>query len=773
MKKHFPIFLCVLGVLGLSACATTSNNQPTWPEVDALPTQAPSDLDVARPAPMLAQGTDGFLWVVGALPDDATAGRSFSARYAGDWPLNMPRPALAVGHVAKRVTKNAAVVSLDYFMPDSTLEGLEVTWDAQAEVGKGVSVVAEAADDLVRFPIDTNAGVKSGDVYGVFAPATAKEIQLSRRLRGVCVVTLVGEAQTSCQMWPGPSVLEAPKPAPGDSVIFLEHTFGVAPRQAHIAVLEVIDGDPQIQAKLVKALSSFVNSVPSAKVDVVRLAKSSDPRRADFYHSAELVDYDGNPTIIVGASVAIVDGAKHLFVNYTGVGPVSGPGMVAAPPDQGIDLGRVERVSDDQLRSVAGVVFAAVQVYRGQTSEALVTLERLLSSTALRGPLRWHARDQFAMRWLGLGHFHEALWLVEQDMAVANERKDRDAYLNALGTAIRLYDQRNLKDRALNLSNEYLQARTPEKPGVAYRAAVGMHVEMLLGLDRIDEARTRISELETLCPDGCGGDLVSMLSAAFWATPQTATDFQDELLGKITRLSEAQGGESLAALRVYQGLRALAQGNLEEAVIGFLEAERLYEALSYSSGVARAKYFRMMAEMARKEPNAALEAGAGAIEIQRSLQDFADVSVVYERLATLYTSFDPAQQPGPYLSAAGEVLAENVQSALAVGNLGKASESLFAMAAFLMRLGQLDEAKTLLRRAVVYSIDAARFDMTALSHLSLAHIAREQGDFEEFKDEISNARLMAEISKNPDILEAIERSLTPPEPQPEDPTRLL
>ena len=79
----------------------------------------------------------------------------------------------------------------------------------------------------------------------------------------------------------------------------------------------------------------------------------------------------------------------------------------------------------------------------------------------------------------------------------------------------------------------------------------------------------------------------------------------------------------------------------------------------------------------------------------------------------------------------------------------------------------------LLRRAVGFSLDSARFEMAALCHLSLAHIAREQNNFEEFKGEIGNARLMGEISKDKSVLEAIERSLTPPEPEPVDPTRLL
>ncbi|MEZ4459715.1 MAG: hypothetical protein R3E66_08275 [bacterium] len=620
-------------------------------------------------------------------------------------------------------------------MPDAELEGLEVTWDDARVVGKGLGVLSEVSDGVAKFSVEETAGVKPGDVYAVIAAADNEQVQISRRLKTVCMVALVQEAAVSCRIWPGQSSLPVRPVTVGDGVVFLEHTYGTAPRPAEVHVLEVINGDDSIREHVTRALKAFASKIPSAQVTIRDVEGSSDPERQDFYHTAERVKYSGTPVIVVGVSRREVNGRQHVFVNLHRRGAGRGARMVAAPPDRGIDLGPVDELGAS-LDSFAGLVFAAVQIYRGQTSEALVLLKQLLSSPKLDGPMRWHARDQFAMRWLGLGNFQEALWLVSQDMAVANKAGNRDAYLNALGTAVRLFDHRNLKSRAVELSQEYLTARASEKPDAAYRSALGMHVEMLLGNDRVDDARQRVAELESLCPSGCEGDLVSMLSAAFWATPREAVEFQDELLAKITALSEARGGESLAALRIYQGLRAMGTGNLEEAVIAFLEAERLYEALSYPSGVARARYFRMMTEMARKEPNAALEAGAGAIDIQRELQDFADVAVIYERLATLYTSFDPAKEPGPYLSAAGEVLAEYVQSSLASGNMGKAAESLFTMASFLMRLGQLDESKMLLRRAVGYSITAARFDMTALCHLSLAHIAREQGDFEEFKGEV-------------------------------------
>lgn len=770
--------------VGLSACATSPDSVDFWPGVDALPSAAPADLPAQSPALMLAQGSDGFMWVVGDLPADATAGRPFVARYSGDWPLTqMPRPALAYGHIAKRVSATAAVVSLDYEMPDSELTGLEITWDDTNTgiVGKGIGRVTAVNAGRVDFKIDAESGVRAGDVYGLLAPATA-DVQLSRRLKSVCLVESVTAELTTCRVWSGSSKLGAVSlPITGDTAVFFEHTYGLAPRPATIEVMEVHsfskaaagEHEKNVRNLVVKALEGFASSIPSSGVSIAQIAQQADPTKADFHRNSSGVKYKGQAQLLVGLGLVKVDGTEHLFVNYTGVGPVSGPGMVAAPPDHGIDLGPVSELTEAKINAFAGLVFVGVQIYRGQTSEGLVLLKQLLESKSLVGSMRWHARDQFAMRWLGLNYFYEALWLVQEDMVVADASKNRDAFLNALGTAVRLYDHKDLTTRALELSEQYLSARTQEKPEVPYRSALGMHVEMLLAANRIEDARAGLAELETLCPEGCGGDSVGMLSAAFWAAPQGAAEFQEEILSKITSLAEAQGGDSLAALRVYQGLRALGGGNLEEAVIAFLEAERLYGVLEYSQGVARARYFRMMTEMARKEPDAALEAGAGAIAIQRELQDFSDVSVIYERLAQLYAAFDPRQEPGPYLAAAAEVLAENVQSSLAAGNFGKAAESLFAMASFLHRIGQAEEAKMLLRRAVGFSLDSARFEMAALCHLSLAHIAREQNNFEEFKGEIGNARLMGEISKDKSVLEAIERSLTPPEPEPVDPTRLL
>lgn len=763
-----PVFL-------FGACATTPTDSSVWPTVQALPEAPPAGLSTDVPAPMLSLGEDGFVWLVGALPENVQEGAGFVARYSGDWPIaEMPRPALAFGRVARRVGPTAAVVNIEYQMPDAKLEGLEVSWTEVApEIGKGLATVAGVSKEAIELKIKASSGIRKGDVYGVVG-GVSKNTQLSRRIKTVCLVESVESEVSRCRPWQGSKVLgPLESAAVADSAVFLEHTYGLAPREATIAVLEAGKDGEKLREMLIAALTEVVDSVPQAQVKVQKVAGDFDARRADFHHASQMATYDGHAQMVVGLSVADVDGVPHLFGNYAGVGPVSGPGMVAAPPDHGVDLGPVAGLSPKSLRAFATVVLSGVQIYRGQTSETLVLLKQLLNEPSLRGPLRWHVRDQFAMRWLGLGHFSETMWLIQEDMALGQANDNQAAYLNALGTVVRLYDQRDLPQKAVALSEEYLKARASEKPDAPYRAALSMHIEMLLAADRVDEARAGVTELEALCPTGCDGDLVSMLSAAFWAAPQQARDFQAELLARITVLAEAKGGDALAALRVHQGMNAMGEGNLEEALIGFLEAERLYEGLSYAQGVARARFFRMMTEIARREPDSALVAGLGAIELQRELQDFGDVSLIYERLAQIYTSFNPNDAPGPYLASAAEVLAENVQSALSSGNYAKASEALFSMASFLGHMGQLDDAKTLLRRAVGFSLDAARFEVTALCHLSLAHIARVQGNAEEFAREVANARLMAEVSGDESVKDMVKRSLTPPEPEPEDPTRLL
>ncbi len=285
--------------------------------------------------------------------------------------------------------------------------------------------------------------------------------------------------------------------------------------------------------------------------------------------------------------------------------------------------------------------------------------------------------------------------------------------------------------------------------------------------------RLLLQEIQDLCPDGCDGDLTSLLMAAYWSAPDDDAELQGRVLDAIVESASKKGGGPLASARIYQGLEAMKEERFEDAMVAFLEAERIYKKEKYLSGVARAKYFIMLAQMARENPDDAYEAGASAVQIQAELRDFSDAAHTFSRLAGLYINFDQNSKPGRYLGSAREVLEASVHTQLAMGNFSKTSESLFHYATFLLKIGRLPEAKNRYQMAVVFAIRSTRFDIAALSHLSLGIIAREEEDAETFRDEISRAQMMGEISGDPEVLEAIQRALTGPSEDTEPPTQLL
>lgn len=779
-KALLAVLLLCLGFA--TACSSAPETKDAlWPQVTALPEAPPSDLQRSAPATMLRSGSDGFYYVVGGLPEDVKIGSSFLGRYGGDWPFNdVPRPPLVAGQVVE-IFDDVALASITYESPEAELEEIELTWEGdpdEEDLGKGLGRVSAVASsgESVTLSVETSYGVKVGDIYGLMSVPknpSSLDIQMARRLQQICLVDNVLDGSANCRIWRGSSLLPKRKPAAvGDTAVFLEHTYARAPQEALIHVAR-IEGHPKAQKALEDSLRAFVASMPSAKTRVEVLDQSFDATRLDFHRIESEVEYAGRAHIVVAGTVVDRDGTPHLVVNYSGIGPAVGPGMVAAPPEGGVDVGPVDRLEPQDLVPLAAVVWAGVGVYRGQTSETLMHLALTLSDEDLRGPLRWHARDQFAMRFAGLGFVQESLWLVEQDLAVASRNSNERAYLNALGTLVRLFDMLELPEVALELSTEYLAARRDEKPNAAYLSAAGMHVEMLFAADEDDAAMLLLQELMDLCPDGCSGDLPSLLMAAYWGAPEGEDGYQERVLTALVKAASEDGGGALASARVYQGLESMKDERYEDAMIAFLEAERLYKNEKYLSGVARAKYFLMLTQMARENPEDAYEAGRVAVEIQMELRDFSDAAHTFSRMAALYVNFDQHSKPGPYLGAARDVLAASVDYQLAMGNLSKASESLFNAATFLLKIGRLADAKAQYQGAVAYAIRSTRFDIAAMSHLSLGIIAREEEDADAFRDEISRARVMAEISGDPKVIEAIKRALTGPSESEEPPTKLL
>jgi tetratricopeptide (TPR) repeat protein len=787
------VFALLLVAVAANGCSTAPTQRTdVWPELSALPESPPEDLNKEAPSAMLRPGSDGFVYAVG-LGEDAEPGAAFVARYSGEWPIrDVSRPALAAGRLVRTYGGGVGLVHLSYELPEAEVEGLEVNWETEGiddHLGKGralVDAVGEQRSRSLTLSIGSQHGVRDGDFYAILAAPTgsaeadagdvdATQLQLTRRLTGVCMVQEVEDSSARCTLWPGSRLhprFEPPKK--GQEAIFLEHTFGAAPRQGVIQVAAVSGAKEgtKAQEKIAEAMRAYLQSVTEPKAGVSTIDVALDATTDDFYAEADKVEPLEKPQLVIGSSLRDVDGTQHLFVTYTGVGAATGPGMVAAPPERGVDLGPVDAIDETRLQNFAATVWSGMLVYRGQTSEALIQLHQMLADPKLAGPLRWHARDQYAMRWAALKHYREALWLVLQDEAVATKKNDRQAWLNALGTRVRLYDFLDSPARAVSSARRYLDAREDEKPGPAWRSAVAMYGEMLMNAERVEDALATVEQLEEACPEGCNGDLNSHVAGIFWSVPEDRPEVQSQLLDFLIEHVDEDDASQLAATRLYQGLMAMRGEDHTQALVAFLEAERLYSKSKNISGQSRAKYFAFLAELSRGNPQEAFDIARQAQKLEMQLNDFAASAMIFERMSALYTNPEFLEQPGPYLGAARQVLSGAVEANIAMGDFGGASEALLSLGGFMLKIGQDDPARDALTEAVGYAISFKRFDVAAMAHLYLGVVARRQGDMAVFKDEIEKAQVMATLSDDPMIKQAIEQVLNPKQDD-DVPTQLL
>jgi tetratricopeptide (TPR) repeat protein len=772
----------------MTGCATgpRAGAETRWPTADVLPGSEPEGLETEAPTSVLRRGSDGFLYVVGDVPSETEPGDPFLVRYAGDWPLkDTPRPALAAGRVSRTVGESAALVHLSYRMPDTEIEGQEVTWEEKITadtVGKGIGQIAKVNTDgnpTVKLQMGKDPGLQAGDIYAILAPPSQKEgasalsTQLSRRFKGICMVKTTDDSSADCILGGRFSADSNQLPARQDHALFLTHAMPKEARNAVIQIGGLGDEHGAVRQQLVEVFESTADQLPEQNIDVATSETSFDASRDDFHRVASKVEYAGKPQMFVGATVKERDGADHLIVNYTGVGPATGPGMVAAPPTGGVDLGPVDDLKGADLRPFASVVWGGMLVYRGQNARALAHLHHLLGNPKLVGPLRWHTRDQYAMRWGSLGNYEESLWLVLQDEAVADD--NREARLNAMGTRVRLYDFVGLTDKSVEMAAAYLEEQQQAKPGTPWLSAVGMHAELQAAAGNIAEAKGGVETLIDQCPDGCGGDLFSYLSSVWWSiAPDEDPEFSASLLSRMVGYASKERGRRLAAARLYQGVESLRQENYDQALIAFLESKRLYEKHGVIEGKARALYFGMLSEIQREKNQNAFELGQEAIELRKEMRDFEGIARIYERMSALYTNVDFRKRPGPYLRSARSILTEGFQAQRALGSEGKAAESLYTLGTFLFQFGQNRSATVLFQKAVGFSLDSTRFDVAALSHLYLAMIARRGGDKKLFQKEISRARLMGDVADSPQIDKLIERIMNPQQDQkPDVPTQVL
>lgn len=772
----------LLAVLSLGGCANGGAQQTgpvDWPTVDATSSQPPEDLEIDAPTPLLRGGNDGHLYVVG-LADKVRSGQPFVARYSGEWPLgDLPRPPRATGRVVEYYKKQAvARVHITYKHPRAELEGLEVTWSDSPpvdDVAKGVVGIVSIAEGT-PWSLTLNKGgqksVVAGDAYAILSNpepgAPARALQLTRRLVGVCVVQDSDDKSATCDgLQLGADNQFAPRaPRTSDVAVFLEHRVSQPPREALIQVARVAGDSSKagaLRERLLEAMKAYVEGQDKAKAAVAPLDLAVKAGREDFHRVQERIDYQGRPQMALAAEIIEREDGPHLIVNYTGIGPAAGPGMVAAPPHGGVDLGHVGRITDDQLEALAGTVWSGLLVYRGQTHRALAQLFGLLRSPKLQGPLRWHARDQYAMRWGAYGHYREALWLVLEDETLADNDNDERARLNALGTRVRLYDFLGLPEQAVDTAQEFLEAFDRESETSSWVGAMGMYAEMLMASEQYKNVRKQLDRLKEACPEGCRGDLFSYLAGIWWAAPENAPDsLRGRLLKDMVALGQGSDPSTMAAARLYQGVEMLGERKLDQALIAFLESDRLYEKAKMLEGQARAKYFLTMTHSAQNAYQKAFEAGRAALKMRRELRDFQGIARTYMQLANMYANLELEKPPGRFLGYAKAILTGAVESQRARGDVDKTAEGLFTFGSFLFRIGS-EGAERKLKAAIGYAIQSSSFDIAALSHLYLAMIARRNQDRREFQQQIQRAQTMGELADDPRIKKAIDRALNPPQ----------
>lgn len=776
VRNGLVVLMLGLGSGWGSGCATTTS-EAGWPAVDV---QARPPEKAERGEAGIERGADGQLYLVGYEGEEVSIGARVIGRLGGEWPLQSEAPALFGAEVVE-VGQGYQRLQPLYMIPETDLDALDVEISDDEEllrVGKGIGRVGDidyTGPTHLTIDLGQREGVQAGDFYAIFDDPqgeSARSYQLTRRFIGVCMIVDRGETSSACRLWQGhpayewSGVIEA-----GKMALFLEPTFGRAPREAVILVNRLEDA--ATQERIESMLRTYLERIPGTKIGLEVIDEAVDPQEVPFYRWNQRIHRE-EPAVLLGLGLVTRNGKTHLHVNYTGIGPAVGPGMVAAPPEGGIDLGEVGDLGMASVSGLAAVVSGAVMVYRGENALALSHFNEALQSETLQGVLRWHARDQYLMRWAAMDRLEEALWLVAEDQAVAISRgQDERAYQNALGTAVRLFERIESYEQAQELAAEYLEARAEDRPQAAYLSARAMYAEMAMLAGATEEAEASTGELMQLCPDGCSGDLVSYLAGIFWSayTQLDQEDFNDRLLARMVEVGQSDS-EVMAGARMLQGWQFLATKDYEQALIAFLESERLYRQSNLPYGEARSQFYIALVQIARQEYQDAFERAMVAMEYMEAVGDVRTRARILERISAIYFDLSEISRSDNYLGAAVRVFGEGVEAQLALGNYKLAAEGSFGFGRFMFQVRQFEQARGSLARSVILGLKVGHYETVALSHLFLAMIAREEGDQATFEAEVGRARLMAELAGDPMINEVIESVISPGQ-GPEDPTQLL
>lgn len=797
--------LTVLAVATWSISAIGCGSAPDpveWPDAKLATERPVADVDVE---PTLMRGDDGLLYAVGDFEEPPRRGQLVFGIHDGQWPVeDAPRPALFAGEVVDYPSDGVAQVHGLYEFPDLETDGLgvEIVDDRGGEsMGKGLEIVDSIDTDdesqVVTIELGAAEGVQKGDIYGLIrrhkSKAEPQDGQLTRRLSNICRIVEVDSGTSRCQLRRGhPKLIEDTAVRQGDFAVFLEPTVDQKRRPARVLVSQV--DDPDINQEIRQHLEEYFSEYPHGDISVEFFDQQGDgppiedwqgrggeggqrwadeeidARDTEFHRWRRRLETD-EPALLVGVNLE----GDNIVVNYSGLGTAVGPGLVAAPPEGGVDMGEALRLGDERWDGFASMLKGTMLVYRGETAEALAHLRQALRTPGLEGPWRWHARDQLAMRWAALDRFEEALWLVHEDEALGRSEGDDRARYNALGTRVRLHDFVDQHHVAYQAAGEYLQARSRDDQTGRYLSAVAMNAEMAAAADKLDEARAHIDELYERCPDGCQGDLIALLAGIYWAAMDDGPDLQDEIVELMLQVGQRDVANTLATARMFQGWNHMRDDDMDWSMVAFREARRRFQEQGSAYGEARAKFYLALALAGRDEGQEAFEYAVQSLEYMTKIGDYTSMVRIYERIAQIFVPVDPEQPRQRYMAEAPRFLQTGLQAQLATGDYGRASEAGFGYGHYLLMEGHPDEARQQFRRSARLALRTVRFDMVALSYLFLGMMAQMEGDTKLYDDKIERAKNMADAADDPFVDEMIDEILPSDEPREEqqDPTQLL
>ena len=742
------------------ACATPQGGGvPSYP--DALPVEAPVLTDLEEGT--LAQGTDGFLYSAGI---DGEPGAAFVIRYGGDWPQGAgDRPALGLARVARRFPSGKVLLQAEYLLPGPNLTGSRLeAWTSPAppRVGKGLARVGGVSSTEVALEIGAEHGVGAGDQYLIVRPARGGE-RLGHRVVASVRVTATTKSGST-----GRFTARSAKVTEGQWALFVgPGREGRAPLLIEVAAFEGAASNAPRDA-VVKALEARVADDGIEGVTVAAVDARFDGLDPHFNGpSIALEPTAGHRMLVAGR----VDDGK-LMLNYTNTGISVAHAMIAATPERGFAVGAVGALDTDGLLGLWINLSAAAETHRGENAAAIVTLEQRLREPGWTGPARWHARDQLAMRWAQSGYTRQALWTVQQDVALAESESDSDAIVNAVGTLMPLFEELGLADASLLAAERFYTVRKSLGESVYTMHAWKAFIDSLAAAGRHEEAATELAAFEDACAPvldelrgfadagepaawgaaSCAGDLFFAFLGNVW---RTEGDARDGWLGRAEELAGLLDRKQVAGLRVAQGLAALYREDHDGAHIAFLEALRLYRQEQSLPGVARVEALRFNLYLAQDMRQEAFESAMAAAEMYAEMGDVHELISVYRTLPWLYANIPIGQAPiAPYMGQARPTMREALKYQLASGRPERVAEVFLATGRFVMTSAPGD-AEALLQRAREFALQSTDFGIAARATFLLAVLARGRGDGAGFRSTLDDARELARISGDPNLLQQI------------------